>query len=239
MAIGSSALSGATAGAGIGTMLGGPVGTAVGAGVGGLVGAASGWLSQRDKNKPMQFAQQLAREQRMEAMQRKAQASEMGRPVMDAEVNQLKSMYNLAQQGIPDAQRQLAERDIQRGAQDAIAASSGRGGSLNTISQISQSVQDANVGLAAQDAQLAQQGMLKVGNQLAGAMGRQEQFNEISPYQELIAEAQALEASGIQNQFLTSQLQAQRGAERQENFEKTMGGITDLATSGGLGTILG
>ena len=138
------------------------------------------------------------------------QLQEQGRPEMSARRQRLESIYDIASQGLTGQQRQLAQQNIQRTQATALRDMSSLGGGLRGVGTIQGQSADAMQQLAAEDANLAQQGMLSAGQMLAGAEGEAEQYNKLLPYEQLQQQYMAMLGASQQNQMLGINMQTQR-----------------------------
>lgn len=157
--IGGSALKGAGEGAALGSIIPG-VGTVVGGVVGGLIGAASGFFQKKKANKLLSQNPYPTQAIPVEELANQQQAERM------------------ANEGLPSAQYQQAQKNIQRQQAAAIASAQDRrmGGALVPAIQEQSDVAQGN--LDAQSAEARRQNQLNlqtVNSQVAGA--RQQAFD--------------------------------------------------------------
>lgn len=150
------------------------------------------------------FLTEQATTQGAEADAIKAELEAQGRPEMSAEVNRREQIASLAKayakEGMPEAQKAFAVGNIERSTSSALSGASTRGSALNTIGDIYGNQQQAFGQLNAQDAAMAQQNQgqyLDTLTNLGAAEGVAEGYNKILPYEQKLAEAQALKASSL------------------------------------------
>lgn len=155
-----------------------------------------------------QFQNQQAFEQQRQAEIIKKELETQGRPQMDAEAARRREIADLAaqyaQEGMPEAQRQLASDEIARTQQAQLSAMSGLGAGLRGLGNTQASTASAYRNLAAQDAAIAQANQAQYLGALGGLAGAEagaEYYNELLPYEQKQAEMQALQGSGLQNQY--------------------------------------
>lgn len=141
-----------------------------------------------------------------EALFRELEAQ--GRPQMEAQVlrqQQIAAMaQRSAQEGMPTAQYENAQQNIQQGAAQALGGATSLGGGLRALGGIQSSTAGQYRQLNAQDAAMAQQNQgtyMNALGALGAAEGQAEQYNTLMPYEQKVAEAQSLAASGINNQY--------------------------------------
>lgn len=154
------------------------------------------------------FQGQQAFEQQRQAEILKKELELQGRPTMDAEASRRQQVADLArryaEEGMPEAQRQFAADQIARNQQTQLGAMSNLGAGLRGLGTTQASTTNAYRNLAAQDAMIAQQNQAQyLGSlgQLAGAEAGAEYYNQLLPYEQKVAEMQALQGAGLQNQF--------------------------------------
>jgi len=154
------------------------------------------------------YMQELADSQQSKADEIYAELEAQGRPEMDAQVQRNQEIVDIARQmadtGMPEAQRQQAQQQIERSGANAMAAASSRGAGMQMLAGIQGNQNQAFGNLAAQDAMMAnqnQQGYMSALGNLGAAEGMAEQYNQLLPYEQQLAYAQGLEGSAIQNQM--------------------------------------
>jgi hypothetical protein len=215
-------------GASIGSVIAPGVGTAVGAGLGLLGGAIYGGVTGAKQDKLSQYQEDLASKQSERAAQVRRRLEEQGRPQMEALVKRQEEIANLSRQaameGMPEEQYRQAQKTIERtaAASRAAAGDIGTATRLEPVIQAQQAESAAQLG-AADAAFRAQreQGYLRSLGALGTAESQAEQFNLLQPYMESVAEAQALEGSAIQNQYLGLASRAQLEAlSRQQTVDQ-------------------
>lgn len=152
------------------------------------------------------FQQQVGIRQSAEAQRLQEELDAMGRPQMQAEVNRLQEVADISQrmarEGMPEAQRQAAAADIQSAQAMQMGGASGLGAGLRGVQGAGATTAQAYRELAAADTQIArinQQQYLGALGALAGAESRAEAYNTLMPYEQKVAEMQALQGAGIQN----------------------------------------
>jgi hypothetical protein len=104
--------------------------------------------------------------------------------------------------GMPDAQKQQYMQNIQRAGQQALAGVADRKGGLGMVSTIQQSQQDSYMSLLSADVQQRMQNIQAAQQQrevMAQFKDKAFEVNEMQPYQQSYAEAQALIGAGTQN----------------------------------------
>jgi hypothetical protein len=151
---------------------------------------------------------------------------------MDAEVDRLTQVADLASQyareGMPEEQRQLAEDNIARMQGQALSGVSSLGGGLRGLAGATTSTAQAYRNLSAQDAAIAQQNQgryLGALGALGMAEGAAEQFNEIQPYQQKLAEHQAYLAAGPQQQYQNLMFNYQNQMQQQQMAMDLLGSM--------------
>jgi len=163
-------------------------------------GNAANALSNNQKMTAMQ--------QELEAERLRAELEAQGRPEMQAALDRQRQITQMAEgyarEGMPEAQRQMAADNIAGNQAAQFAAASNMGSGLRNLGQTQASTAQSYRQLNAQDAmmaqgnqqqylaQLGQQGMLE---------GQAEGYNVIQPYEQKVAEMQALLGSSQQNQY--------------------------------------
>jgi hypothetical protein len=192
-----------------GRLLGSAVGSAAGP-VGSIIGGEIGGSSDRkiaEAAKLSAYQTGLSTEQQAEADRIKAELEAQGRPEMQAQVQRQQEIADMAQryarEGMPTAQRELAEGNIQQNAAQVLGGATSLGGGLRAAAGVQQSTANQYRGLNAQDAAMAQQNQgqyLNALGSLGQAEGQAEQYNKLLPYEQKLAEMQALRGSSIQNQ---------------------------------------
>jgi hypothetical protein len=121
----------------------------------------------------------------------------------------------LAAQGMPEQERQRYLDQIARNQAYTIAASSGRGGMLQGISQANMAANDANANLLVMDNQQRQQNIQNLQSarlNYAGYQDKQFAYNLDQPYQDNAAAVRALRAAGDQAQYAGAQTVANAGS---------------------------
>jgi hypothetical protein len=225
---GSQALGGAAKGASIGAVAGSfipipGVGTAVGAGVGALAGGLIAGFSKNKKNKEESlegFLEEQAASQAAESDRIRAELEAQGRPEMQAQVLRQQEIAAMAQrsaqEGMPTAQYENAQQNIEQGAAQALGGATSLGGGLRALGGIQSSTAGQYRQLNAADAAMAQQNQgtyMNALGALGAAEGNAEQYNTLMPYEQKVAEMQALKASSLgmqyQNLYFGYQNQAQ------------------------------
>tara|TARA_R110000868_G_scaffold48754_4_gene157886 strand:+ start:6750 stop:7730 length:981 start_codon:yes stop_codon:yes gene_type:complete len=138
----------------------------------------------------------------------------MGRPIMDAQVQTQQEVVDqarrYAQEGMPEAQRQLAQDNIASSQAAALGGASSLGAGLRALPAAQTTTAQSYRNLNAQDAMMAQanQGQyLGAVTNLGIAKGNAEQYNELLPYQEKVSEMQALRGVSEQNQWTMTQME--------------------------------
>ena len=205
------------------------------AGAGLLISGGSAIAANRQGKKAEKNIQQVAGQQQLAAANTYEQLQKQGRPDMNARMNRLSSIYDIASQGLTGQQRQAAEQNIQRTQATALRDASSLGGGLRNVGQIQGQSADAMQQLAVQDANLAQQGMLSAGQMLAGAEGEAEQYNKLMPYEQMVAQYQAMLGATQQNQMLGLNMQSQR-VQNNAQMGMDIGGSLIGIGAGGLPT---
>ena len=147
----------------------------------------------------------------------------MGRPIMDAQVQTQQEVVDqarrYAQEGMPEAQRQLAQDNIASSQAAALGGASSLGAGLRALPQAQTTTAQAYRNLNAQDAMMAQanQGQyLGALTNLGTAKGNAEQYNELLPYQEKVSEMQALRGVSEQNLWTMTQMEIDEAIYQQQ-----------------------
>ena len=221
----SQALGGAAKGATIGAVAGSfipipGVGTAVGAGVGALAGGLIGGFSKNKKESLEGFLEQQAASQAAESDRIRAELEAQGRPEMQAQVLRQQEIAAMAQrgaqEGMPTAQYENAQQNIEQGAAQALGGATSLGGGLRALGGVQSSTAGQYRQLNAADAAMAQQNRgtyMNALGALGAAEGNAEQYNTLMPYEQKVAEMQALKAGSLgmqyQNLYFGYQNQAQ------------------------------
>ena len=183
--IGGSALKGASAGAALGSIIPG-VGTVIGGVAGGLIGAASGFFQKKKANKIL---------------------SQNPYPIQTIPVEELANQQEaerMANEGLPSAQYQQAQKNIQRQQAAAIASAQDRrmGGALVPAIQEQSDVAQGN--LDAQSAEARRQNQLNlqtVNSQVANARQQAFDWNYKQKYLRTYQYANSLLGAGNANMF--------------------------------------
>lgn len=207
----------------------GPVGSLLGGAVGGTVDETNA-----EQQKLSDYQTNLALRQEKEADALKRQLDEQGRPIMEAQVNRQQEIADLAQryarEGMPTAQREYAQQNIQQQQSQALAGASSLGGGIRTIGNVTASTADMYRNLNAQDSTIAQQNQgqyLNALNMLGAAEGQAEQYNMLDPYAQALANMQALQGASIQNQMGALGFNYQAAAQNQQQaMDLTGAGIS-------------
>jgi hypothetical protein len=239
---GSQALGGAAKGAAVGAAVGSfipipGVGTAVGAGVGaltgGLISGFSGGKQKKAEQEALDFQKSLAAEQAAEAQRIQAELDAQGRPIMEAQVQRQQEIAALAQraaqEGMPTAQYENAQQNIEQGAAQALGGATSLGGGLRALGGVQSSTAGQYRQLNAQDVAMAQQNQgtyMNALSALGAAESQAEQYNTLMPYEQKVAEMQALQGAALQNQFgalnFNTQLASQRNQQTQQGLNSAM-----------------
>lgn len=185
-----------------------------------LGGDLFGAKSKRDANS---FQQMQTAAQKKEAADIEAELANRGRPTMTAALDQQKEIVDLAgryaQEGMPEAQRQMAEDNIARSQSQALSGASSLGAGLRALPQAQTQANQGYQQLASQDAQMANnnrsQYLGQMGN-LASLQGQAEGYNVLMPYEQKMQEMQALKASSLNNQWNMYQQQIAQGQANQQ-----------------------
>jgi hypothetical protein len=230
----------AVIGAGIGLLAGGPAGAAVGSRIGSAIGSrrSEGRGLRGAGEQLMGYQQELGQQQAAEARQLEAQIAAMGRPQMQAEVQRLQEIADVtgmqARTGMPAAAMEAAQQNIERQQQASLAAATSLGGGMRSISGIGDTTAQQYRALNVQDVaaqQAAQQQYLGALGALAGAEGRAEAYNVLTPYEQMVASQQALEGASIQNIMGGYQTGYDMAAmKRQQNIELAGAGLQAVAS---------
>jgi cytochrome c1 len=166
----------------------------------------------------------------------------MGRPQMQAEVQRLQEIADItgmqARTGMPAAAMEAAQQNIERQQQASLAAATSLGGGMRSISGIGDTTAQQYRALNVQDVaaqQASQQQYLGALGALAGAEGRAEAYNVLTPYEQMAAEQQALEGASIQNIMGGYQTAYDTAAmRRQQNIELVGGGLQAVSSIAGV-----
>ena len=173
----------------------------------GLATAAAPLVASAFKSPAEKQAERLAAEQKARVQQLRGTLGE--RPEMDARVNRLNQLMS-GNLGITDAERQMAETNINRSLSQGTSGVSSLGGGLRQLGAMTQGAGDAFGNMAAESSRMEQANTLNLGQQLASAEGEAEMFNDIQPYMEQLAEIQALIGASEQNQYLAALTKSDR-----------------------------
>ncbi len=126
---------------------------------------------------------------------------------------EVKQGLTLAEQqalfGMPEAQRQKAVQDLQRGAAYSLGQETTRRGGIAGLASLNENLNQGYTTLASQDAQSRMQKQQQVYSQLqnsADYKGQAFQLNQLNPYYENVARTSANRGSLYQNVAKTSQL---------------------------------
>ena len=164
--------------------------------------------SVKEGEKLSDFQLQQARDQKEQGEKLKAELEAQGRPEMQAAVNRQRQITQMAEgyarEGMPEAQRQMAQDNIAGNQAAQLSAASSMGAGLRNLGQTQTSTAQSYRQLNAQDAMAAQanqqQYMAQLGN-LGALEGQAEGYNVLQPYAEKVAEMQALLGSSQQNEY--------------------------------------
>lgn len=162
--------------------------------------------NRKDLKAPIETVESIAQQQGMNAANLYTQLGD--RPEMDAQVNRLKSLYDLAQGGLPEETMSAATQDIQQTQAQALRDIGTRGGGLRGVGSTQANVNRAFRDLNALDAETALSNTMNIGQQLATAEAMQEMYNEISPYEEMFGRIQGMIGASQQNRMLASNLRS-------------------------------
>lgn len=167
--------------------------------------------NRNDLKAPLETAQRTAQNQLLSAAGLYENLGD--RPEMNAQVDRLKSIYDLAQQGMPDEVRSNAEMNIAQSQAQALRDLGERGGGVRGAGMVQGQANQAYRDLNAQDAQMQMDNTMKVGSQLAQAEAMQEAYNKLTPYEQMFNQISGLMGSSQQNQMLASNLQSNLAAQ--------------------------
>lgn len=193
-------------GAAGGFLVGGPAGAAAGYGIGRAMD------NNRDTKTKASDVQEwqtnLAEQQQADAERIQAELEAQGRPEMQAQVQRQQEIAALAQryaqEGMPTAQYEAAQQNIEQSQAQALAGATSLGGGLRAAGNIQSSTAQQYRQLNAQDAAMAQanQGQyLGALSALGQAEAGAEYYNQLMPYEQKVAEMQSLRGSALQNQY--------------------------------------
>lgn len=164
-----------------------------------------------------------SQEQGAEADRIRAELEAQGRPEMQAQVlrqQQIAAMaQRAAQEGMPTAQYENAQQNIEQGAAQALGGATSLGGGLRALGGIQSSTAGQYRQLNAQDAAMAQQNQgtyMNALGALGAAEGQAEQYNTLMPYEQKVAEMQSLKASSLGNEYQNLYFGYQNAAQNQQ-----------------------
>lgn len=190
-------------------------------------GTAFKGRAKRAEMEVQQSQEQLAADQAAEAARIQAELEAQGRPLMEAQVKRQEEIAALAgraaREGMPTAQRELAEQNIAQSQAQQLGTSASLGAGLRGAGTVASSTAQQYRQLNAADAAMAQANQAQYLSAL-GALGQAEagaeQYNVLLPYEQKVAEMQALSGSAIQNQQ-AAQMFAYQAAmnRRQQNMD--------------------
>lgn len=184
----------------------------IAAGTGAAIAGGTALANNRNRKAAERQATKIAGQQQIAAANLNKQLQETERPQKTAMVDRLMEMYS-GDLGVTEAQMQLAQENIARGSASALRDVSSLGGGLRNVGQIQGQAADASQQLAATDAQMEQANRLSIGQALAQAEAEAEAYNELLPYEQKLAEYQAMLGASQQNQMLAAQMRSDRAAQ--------------------------
>tara|TARA_R110000803_G_scaffold12293_4_gene35662 strand:+ start:94 stop:1089 length:996 start_codon:yes stop_codon:yes gene_type:complete len=192
----------------------------------GMASDASGYsdiFGKQSKADSEAFQREQTINQQTKAASIAAELEEQGRPTMEAAVDRQREIAQIArryaQEGMPEAQRQMAEDNIARSQAQSLAGASSMGAGLRGLGGTQATTVNAYRGLAAQDAQMANNNRTQYLNSLGtlgGLEGQAEQYNTLLPYEQKLSEMQAMQAAALQNQWGMYQSQIAQGQVNQQ-----------------------
>lgn len=171
------------------------------------------------------FQVQQGEDQAAQAEKLRLELEAQGRPQMQAALDRQRQITQMAEgfarEGMPEAQRQMAQDNIAGNQAAQLSAASSMGAGLRNLGQTQTSTAQSYRQLNAQDAMAAQanqqQYMAQLGNQ--GMLeGQAEQYNQLLPYEQKVAEMQSLLGSSAQNQYGALNFDYQREQQRNQQL---------------------
>ncbi len=184
-----------------------------------------------------EFQQNKAIEDRARAEEIRAELEAMGRPTMEAQVARQQQISDqarrYAQEGMPEAQRQLAEDNINRTQAQSLSGARSIGSGLRGLANSQATTAQSYRNLNAQDAMMAQANQTQYLQSLSGlgqAEANAEQYNVLQPYAEKQAEMMALMGSADQNQWGVFQQQIAQGQANQQLAMDSLGMATQAGS---------
>jgi hypothetical protein len=169
------------------------------------------------------FLEEQAASQGAESDRIRAELEAQGRPEMQAQVLRQQEIAAMAQrsaqEGMPTAQYENAQQNIEQGAAQALGGATSLGGGLRALGGIQSSTAGQYRQLNVQDAAMAQQNQGRYMNALGAlgaAEGNAEQYNTIMPYEQKVAEMQALKAGSMGMEYQSLYFPYQRAAQNQQ-----------------------
>ena len=200
---------------------------------GGLAIQGIGALAtSKNRKAPEREMMRLAEQQKIDAGALKGKLDAQGRPVKDAAVNRLSNIYDLASQGMTDQQMGAATNNLNTAQATSMRDLSDIDSGLRGIGRAQAQTADAMTNLAVQDANMAQSGMINVGGQLATAEQGAQDYNELLPYEQMLAEYQGLLGASQQNKINSLNLTGQRASNNQQMANDIGGAITNVGLGG-------
>jgi hypothetical protein len=200
-------------------------------GGGALIAGGSAIHGNRQAKKVEKKVQQQAGQQQIAAANTYNALQQQGRPEMNAQVDRLQSIYDLAQQGMPDEVRSNAEMNIAQSQSQALRDLGERGGGVRGAGMVQGQTNQAYRDLNSQDAQMRMNNTMQVGVQLARAEADAEFYNKLTPYEQMVQQYQALLGASQQNSMLATNMQAQRGQANAQVGMDIGGSIMGLGTA--------
>lgn len=124
--------------------------------------------------------------------------------IPDEVLKNLSVAERMALQGLPDAQKKAYVDQINQGMATSLRGLSSRKAGISGVSKLSQSQNQAYQNLLSMDAQARQENerlAMSARSDLAGYKDKAFQVNQMEPYEQKVAEGQALYGAGLQNIF--------------------------------------
>ncbi len=141
--------------------------------------------------------------------------------IPDEVLKNLSVSERMALQGLPDAQKKAYVDSLQQNLATSLRGLSSRKAGISGISRLNQTQNQAYQNLLAMDAQARQENQRNAMNarsEVAGYRDKSFQLNQLDPYNQQVAEGQALYEAGLQNIF---------------GGLNTAGGVSQMAMGGG------
>jgi hypothetical protein len=196
-----------------------------------IIQGAGSALTSKNRKAPEREMMRLAEQQKIDAGKLKGKLDAQGRPVKDAAVNRLANIYDLASQGMTDEQMGAATNNLNTAQATSMRDLSEIDSGLRGIGRAQAQTAGAMTNLAVQDASMAQQGMISSGAQLANAEQGAQDYNELLPYEQMLAEYQGLLGASQQNKMNSFNMTGQRASNNQQMANDIGGSLMNTGLS--------